>query len=107
MCYRMLVYDVASGEVRGKVIGSRELRSDDAVLNGIWKNEIASLPAAPAMPHGASRISGDSGVSGFSGSPGSRVQAGITGAGPAGDREWFGQVQKILASHGYRGDPVE
>ena len=106
-CYRMLVFHGASGEVRGKVIGSRELRSDDAVLNAIWKNEIASLPPAPVMPHGATYISGDSGVSGFSGRPGSRVQAGITGAEPVGDREWFGQVQKILASHGYRGDLVE
>ena len=97
-CYRMLISHVESGEVRGRVIGSRELRTEDAGLKEIWKNEIASL-SSPSPLHSNS----------FSdtGSSNSRLHARIAGTAAADDREWIKRVQSILKSHGYKGDPVE
>jgi uncharacterized protein len=97
-CYRMLIYHQSGGDVRGKVIGSRELRTDDAALQTLWDTEIASLPLPSPKSHGGSSDSGGRG---------SRVNAGITGTASADDREWVGKVQTILATHGYRGEPVE
>ncbi|OPY37908.1 MAG: Flagellin N-methylase [Methanoregula sp. PtaU1.Bin051] len=70
LCYRMLIYLDASGELRGKVIGANDLRTKDAVLKEIWDEEISKLPRSD-------------------------------------DSAWSGSVLKILASHGYRGEPVE
>jgi len=95
-CYRMLIYHQESGEVRGNVIGSRELRTDDAVLRAIWDNEIGCLPC----PSGTHRDASSHGCE-------SRIHANISGTAPADDHDWVENVLTILASHGYKGDPVE
>jgi hypothetical protein len=85
-CYRMLIYDVASGEVRGKVVGSYDLQTRDEALAQLWKEKITvlphPLPRQNAVPH--TSLSG-------------RVD----------DRVWVDSVLATLAAHGYRGDPVE
>lgn len=88
LCYRMLIREAASGEVRGKVIGAGELRTHDEILSTIWNNEIAPLPHPGAPGHDPAYGSGQN-------------------QRQAGDREWEAKVIAILASHGYRGDPVE
>ena len=85
-CYRMLIYDVASGDVRGKVVGSYDLQTRDETLALLWKEKIAGLPHPLPRQNAVPFTS-------LSGS--------------AGDREWTRLVQAILATHGYTGDPVE
>lgn len=97
-CYRMLISHEESGEVRGRVIGSRELKTEDARLQEIWKNEIAGL-AFPPPPHREPSPNNSGG--------GSQLHARIAGTAAADDREWIRRVLDILASHGYKGDPVE
>jgi len=96
-CYRMLISHQDSGDVRGKVIGSRELVTDDAALRAIWDNEIAPQSCVSGNP--CTALQQPPG--------GSRIQSRITGAASADDHEWVSNVLTILASHGYRGDPVE
>ena len=85
-CYRMLIYDGASGEERGKVVGSYDLQTRDDALALLWKEKIAGLPhPAPRQNAG----------------PGTSL------SGNADDRAWVDSVLSILAAHGYRGDPVE
>jgi len=79
-CYRMLIYHTASQELRGKIIGNAELRTQDTSLAAIWREWIASLPR-PVAGGGAGSASDD--------------------------REWIGRVTAILAAHGYRGEPVD
>jgi len=88
-CYRMLIHHMATGEVRGRVIGMSELRTGDAVLRALWDEKIAGLPHPAGTRHDAVM---------HSSAPGAR---------PADDREWVAGVLSILAAHGYRGDPVE
>ncbi len=85
-CYRMLIYDVASGEVRGKVVGSYDLQTRDETLALLWREKIAGLPHPLPRQNAVP----------FTSSPGSD-----------GDREWVKSVLAILAAHEYRGDPVE
>ncbi|MFA4861031.1 YkgJ family cysteine cluster protein [Methanoregula sp.] len=97
-CYRMLIYHRESGEVRGRVIGSRELRTGDARLQEIWKNEIECLPSPTRLQCAGSPESANHN---------SRLHARIAGSTAPDDRGWVGRVQTILTSHGYNGDPVE
>jgi len=84
-CYRMLIYDAASGDVRGKVVGSYDLQTRDETLALLWKEKITCLPH-----------------------PLPRQNAGpyTPAPGNAEDREWSKTVLAILAANGYRGDPV-
>ncbi len=44
LCYRMLIKYHQTGEVRGKLIGINELRTQDEILAAIRKEKIACLP---------------------------------------------------------------
>ena len=44
-CYRMLVYD-KDDRLIGKVIGAGEIRTSDAILARLWKEQIAAVPHA-------------------------------------------------------------
>jgi hypothetical protein len=85
-CYRMLIYDVASGEERGKVVGSYDLQTRDEALALLWKEKIAGLPHPLPRQHAGPHT---------------------PSSGSADDRAWIKSVLAILAAHGYRGDPVE
>ena len=85
-CYRMLIHDVASGVLRGKVVGSYDLQTHDETLALLWKEKIASLPHPIPQQHTVPNTP----------MPGSE-----------GDRAWSLTVLAILAANGYRGDPVE
>jgi len=99
ICYRMLIYHQESGEVRGRVIGLRELRTDDEALVAIWDKEIGCLPYLP----GTQRDASQNPLQGCK----SRTHSRITGSLSADDHEWMGKILPILASHGYKGEPVE
>ena len=103
ICYRMLIYHRASGEVRGRVIGAGEIRTTDEALKTLWDGKIADLPyesrpAAVQHPHSP----GMRGQSNTVQNPAYPVSRGKTG-----DPAWVAGVLSVLESHGYRGDPVE
>ncbi len=43
ICYRMLIFHQQSGELRGKVIGINELKTQDEILAALWKEKIAHI----------------------------------------------------------------
>lgn len=104
LCYRMLIHHQESGEVRGKVIGINELRTHDEILARIWNEKIAALPHPFETHHDTVQHS-----------PGTRVTHGheshvsahINKLGHTDDPEWVANVLCVLATHGYKGDPVE
>ncbi len=51
LCYRMLIHHQPSGELRGKVIGINELRTQDEILAALWKEKIAHIPHPFASQH--------------------------------------------------------
>ena len=89
-CYRLLIYQASSGELRGKVVGRGDLKTCDGNLKTIWDEEIANLPH-PSSPVRA-RAGGAPHVYDTVQDPG--------------DGEWVTTVLAILAAHGYRGEPV-
>ncbi len=106
LCYRMLINHRETGELRGKLIGINELRTQDEVLAAIWKEKIAPLPHPfesnhQKVPHshapGAEKSHGHD----------SHILAHMYGLEHADDRDWIGNVKTVLAAHGYTGDPVE
>jgi Fe-S-cluster containining protein len=78
-CYRMLIYDQASGELRGKIIGNAELRTTDEKLMAVWKETIAQLPSPVAQKNGTNPD----------------------------ERAWIDAVTAFLAKSGYRGEPAD
>ena len=79
-CYRMLIYHAASGELRGKIIGNAELRTQDKNLIALWEEKIALLPVPVTKKTGS--VNPD-------------------------DHAWIDTVIAILARHGYCGEPAE
>jgi len=105
-CYRMLIHHAPSGELRGKVIGINELRTQDEILAAIWKEKISQLPhpiesqyptAQPAHSPGAPAAHGHD----------THVHAHLYGLTHNEDKAWVNNVITVLAAHGYHGDPVE
>lgn len=93
-CYRMLIQN-PKGELVGKVIGHNELKTTDEELKEIWKDHIAPLPHPihsehhlnhPQALHYANELH----------APDFHIQ----------DKEWMDTVVKVLADHGFHGDPV-
>ena len=105
-CYRMLIYHHPSGELRGKVIGVNELMSQDGILSGIWKEEVAHLPHPVESPHAQGKHSHAPGAQGAH-CHDTHLHAHIHGLEHADDREWVNDVITLLEAHGYHGDPVE
>jgi hypothetical protein len=85
-CYHMLIYD-ARGTVAGRMVGRHDIQTADPDLARIWSDEVRPLAVAatsrkPADPsHGLIPSS-------------------------CSDPAWMQKVSAILASHGYRGEPV-
>ena len=106
LCYRMLIHHPDSGEVRGRIIGINELKTSDIVLAALWNEKIASLPHPFETHHDSVQHSHGPGAQAAHGHE-SPISAHINGLGHADDHEWEANVLAVLASHGYRGDPVE
>ena len=85
-CYHLLIYD-ARGTVAGRMVGRHDIQTDDPDLARIWSDEVKPLAVAAASLKPADP------------SPGL-----ITS--PCSDPAWMQKVSTILASHGYRGEPV-
>ena len=105
-CYRMLIHHPATGEMRGKVIGINELKTQDMILDAIWNEKIAHLPHpfnAHNVPEGHSPASGAPAVHGHD----SHILAHLNELGHGDDVEWESAVITVLAAHGYHGEPVE
>jgi Fe-S-cluster containining protein len=83
-CYRMVIYD-ATGKVAGRMVGHIDIQTTDPVLARIWNDEVKSLPGP---------VGGDSG----------KTAKGSLSL--CTDPSWMRQVSAILASHGYRAEPV-
>jgi Fe-S-cluster containining protein len=106
LCYRMLIFHRETGELRGKLIGINELRTDDEALAVLWKEKIAQLPHPfesehQKIPH--SHATGEE----RSHAHDPHVLAHIYGLTHADDRKWIENVRTVLEAHGYHGDPVE
>jgi hypothetical protein len=105
ICYRMLIHHATTGEIRGRVIGINELKTQDEALARIWTEKIAHLPHPFEPQHNAVQ---------HSHAPGSQIAHGhdshllahIQGTQHTDDHEWVTNVITILATHGYHGDPV-
>jgi len=105
-CYRMLIHHITTGELRGKVIGTSELRTEDEILAALWKEKISQLPhpiaaqhppAPPARtPRAPAALGNDT-----------HIPAHLYGLTQNDDKVWVNNVITILAAHGYRADPVE
>ena len=106
LCYRMLIYHQPSGELRGKVIGINELRTQDETLAALWKEKIAHILHPLASQHTEIQHSRSPGAQ-VSPCHDSHLPAHIHGVQRAGDCEWVDNVIMILASHGYRAENVE
>ena len=105
-CYRMLIHHKSSGEIRGRVIGINELRTQDEILIAIWREKIATLPhPIHAQPVAAqhSHVSGAAASCGHA----SHVFAHLQGTEHPDDSEWVDTVIAVLADYGYNGEPVE
>ena len=105
-CYRMLIHHPSSGEIRGKVIGINELRTQDQDLVAIWDEKIAPMPH-PFNSHTSStghvHIPGTRAAHGHD----SHIHTHIHDLEQTEDTEWVSAVITILREHGYHGDPVE
>jgi Fe-S-cluster containining protein len=106
LCYRMLINEGKSGELRGKVIGLNELRTHDTILEAIWKEKIAHLPHPFESEHHKVQHTHATGAEKSHGHD-LHILSHIYGIEHADDREWVENVLTVLASHGYQGDPVD
>jgi Fe-S-cluster containining protein len=105
-CYRMLIHHPQSGEMRGRVIGINELRTQDEILATIWSEKIAHLPhpfTGNKPPSVHTHAMGSPALHGHD----SHIHAHVHGWGHDDDKEWVESVITVLAAHGYHGDPVE
>jgi len=105
-CYRMLIHEHPKGEVRGRVIGINELKTQDEKLAAIWAEKIAHLPHPFIAHHGVDNHSHAQSPHPVHGHD-THIRAHINGMNHGDDDEWVKNVITILAAHGYHGDPVE
>jgi Fe-S-cluster containining protein len=105
-CYRMLIHHAPTGELRGKVIGINELKTQDEILAAIWKEKIAHLPHPIESQHTQPPLSHSAGSSANHGHD-THVLAHIHGVKHGDDAAWENNVITLLAAHGYHADPVE
>ena len=106
LCYRMLIFHQQSGELRGKVIGINELKTQDETLAALWKEKIVHISHPSASPHAEVQHSRSPGTQ-ASPCHDSHLPPHIHGVQHAGDHEWVNNVITILAYHGYRAENVE
>jgi hypothetical protein len=106
LCYRMLIKDHQTGEIRGKIIGINELRTDDKILAAIWREKIAQLPH-PFESEQRKVQHSHSAREEKSHGHDPHVLAHVYGLAHADDREWVENILTVLEEHGYHGDPVE
>ena len=85
-CYHLLIYD-DRGTVAGRMVGHHDIQTDDPDLARIWSDEVKPLSIAVVSRKPADR------------SP-DLISS------PCNDPVWMQKVSAILASHGYRGEPV-
>jgi Fe-S-cluster containining protein len=85
-CYHLVIFD-SHGDVAGRMVGRADIQTADPVLAWIWSDEVKPLVVAAA-----SRKPADP--------PPSLITS------PCSDPVWMQKVSAILASHGYRGEPV-
>jgi Fe-S-cluster containining protein len=105
-CYRMLIYHTSSGELRGKVIGINELRTQDEILAAIWKKKISQLPHPIANRHAPAQPAHSPAAPGAHGND-THIHGQLYGLTQNEDKVWVNNVITILVAHGYHGDPVE
>jgi len=105
-CYRMLIHHTLSGELRGKVIGINELRTDDGILAGIWKEKIAPLPHPVESQHIPKQAAHSPGAPAAHGQD-THIHAHLYGLTHNGDKVWVNNVITELAARGYHAEPVE
>jgi Fe-S-cluster containining protein len=105
-CYRMLIHHHTSGELRGKVIGINELKTQDEILAALWKEKIAHLPHPIESQHAQVQHSHGPGAQAAHGHD-THIHAHLHGLQHTEDHEWVNNVITVLAAHGYHGDPVE
>ena len=86
-CYHMVISD-SHGDVAGRMVGRVDIQTTDPVLARIWNDTIR-----PLAVEAASRTQPDTSHS---------LMPSPLGSDPA----WMQKVSAILASHGYRGEPV-
>jgi len=84
-CYHMVIFD-ARGVVVGRMVGKTDIQTSDPVLARIWSDEIKPLAVAVASKK-------------------PDPSHGLT-ASPCSDPAWMQKVSALLASHGYRAEPV-
>jgi len=106
LCYRMLIIQRETGELRGKLRGINELRTQDEILASLWKEKIAPLPHPLESNHRKVLHSPAPGTEN-SHSHDPHLLAHMYGLGHADDRDWIENVRTVLAAHGYVGEPVE
>jgi uncharacterized protein len=105
-CYRMLIHHHPTGETRGKVIGINELKTQDGILESIWKEKIAHMPHPindHHVPTGQVHAHGGPVTHGHD----SHIHAHLHDLAHHDDPEWESAVITVLAAHGYHGEPVE
>jgi len=81
----MVIFD-ARGVVVGRMVGKTDIQTSDPVLARIWSDEIKPLAVAVASKK-------------------PDPSHGLT-ASPCSDPAWMQKVSALLASHGYRAEPV-
>ena len=107
ICYRMLIYHQESGELRGRIIGINELRTNDEILAALWKEKIAHIPHPFDSSDQATVLHTQGAAVPLSHGHNSHILAHINGLAHGKDRKWVENVISVLAAHGYHGDPVE
>jgi hypothetical protein len=105
-CYRMLIHHIPSGELRGKVIGINELKTQDEILAAIWKEKISQLPHPIERQHVPAQPVHSPGAPAAHGND-THIHAHLYGLTQNEDKVWVNNVITVLAAHGYHGDPVE
>ena len=105
-CYRMLIHHHPSGELRGRVIGINEIKTQDEILATIWKEKIAHLPHPIESQHAQVQHSHAPGAPAAHGHD-THIHAHLNGLQHGDDKEWVDNVITLLAEHGYHADPVE
>jgi hypothetical protein len=102
----MLIHHTPSGELRGKVIGTSELRTDDEILAAIWKDKISQLPHPVATRHPPAQPAQSPAGSAAHGND-IHIHAQLYRLAQNEDKVWVNNVIAVLAAHGYHGDPVK
>jgi Fe-S-cluster containining protein len=105
-CYRMLIHYIPTGELRGKVIGTSELRTGDEMLAAIWREKISSLPHPVESRHSSAQPVHRPGSAMAAGND-THIPAQLYGLTKNGDKQWVNNVITVLAAHGYHADPVD